>query len=224
MQPQRRPRSEPQEDDLTAELLDSTLDYNKHVPGAPTGRTSRFASNAAQQRQRPTDSVDEFLMGMTSNSPQRRAPSNTSPARPNPQVDQTFADMLSGSTSSTSNPTLDVENILSTAGQTFYGSSPAPTAKAVEGTNTPADFKLNSTTGRVIHVDGSKGIDAARAFRMLGSRLAQNNVRRDFQRQRFHERPGLRRKRLKSERWRKRFRGAFQTTVEKVVGMKRMGW
>lgn len=67
-------------------------------------------------------------------------------------------------------------------------------------------------------------MDVARAFRVLGARLAQNNVRKDFQRQRFHERPGLKRKRLKSERWRKRFKEAFQGTVQRVVGLKRQGW
>lgn len=55
-------------------------------------------------------------------------------------------------------------------------------------------------------------------------RLSQNSVRKDAQRQRFHERPGLRRKRLKSERWRKRFKEAFKGTVAKVVALKRQGW
>ena len=43
-------------------------------------------------------------------------------------------------------------------------------------------------------------------------------------RQRFHEREGLKRKRLRNERWRRRFKEGFQRAVGRVVGMKRQGW
>ena len=117
---------------------------------------------------------------------------------------------------------MDVENILGTASKAFR--DPAPSAKTVDGDNKPAPMKLNSTTGRIILVETERGVDAATAFRRLAMRLAQNNVRRDAQQQRFYERPGLKRKRLKSVRWRKRFKEAFQGTVAKVVGLKRQGW
>jgi ribosomal protein S21 len=116
----------------------------------------------------------------------------------------------------------DIDSLFGKADEIEIGL--APVAKAPVSTNDPAPIKLNSATGRVIHVNTERGIDAARAFRMLGMRLAQNNVRKDAQRQRFHERPGLKRKRLKSERWRKRFKEAFQGTVARVVNMKRQGW
>jgi small subunit ribosomal protein MRP21 len=117
---------------------------------------------------------------------------------------------------------MDIDKIFKMSDE--YVLDPAPMAKAPVSTNDPAPIKLNATTGRVIHVNTDRGVDAARAFRMLGMRLAQNNVRKDAQRQRFHERPGLKRKRLKSERWRKRFKEAFQGTVARVVNMKRQGW
>ena len=59
---------------------------------------------------------------------------------------------------------------------------------------------------------------------MLDQRCAQNSVRKDFQRQRFHERDGLKRKRLRGERWRRRFKEDFKGTVGMVLRLKRQGW
>ena len=199
------------EEDLFA-LLDRSLDGDKGVPAAPTGRTSRYASNTFQRGNnpindrrvtgRPTSSIDQILGDMASSTPRQR----TTPS----------------SSSSSSNIFMDVENILGTASKAFR--DPAPSAKSTDSDNKPAPMKLNSTTGRIIQVETERGVDAATAFRRLAMRLAQNNVRRDAQQQRFYERPGLKRKRLKGVRWRKRFKEAFQGTVAKVVGLKRQGW
>lgn len=85
-------------------------------------------------------------------------------------------------------------------------------------------LKLGPSVGRTIAVDGSKGMDVGRAFRSLEMACARNAVRRDFQRQRFHERPGLKRKRLHSERWRRRFKEGFRGVVRMVNRMKKQGW
>ncbi|ETS82341.1 hypothetical protein PFICI_04217 [Pestalotiopsis fici W106-1] len=77
-------------------------------------------------------------------------------------------------------------------------------------------------TGRTIQI--GKGYDASRAFRMLGMQVASNRVRQDERLQRYHERPGLKRKRLKSERWRKRFKKAFRSTCARVEELRRQGW
>lgn len=84
--------------------------------------------------------------------------------------------------------------------------------------------KLNPTVGRTIKVDMNRGMDIGRAFRTLEINCARNKVRQDFNRQRFHERPGLKRKRLKGERWRKNFKAGFKEVVKMVVRMKRQGW
>lgn len=198
------------EDDLFA-LFDKSLDADRGVPTTPPGRGSSYSSSTFQRGNnpindrrvtgRPTSSVDQILGDMALSSPRQR---NT----PNP--------------SSASNTMIDVEGILGTASKPLVDA--APSAKTAASNNEPAPMKLNSTTGRIIPVDQDRGIDAATAFRRLAMRLAQNNVRKDAQRQRFYERPGLKRKRLKSERWRKRFKEAFQGTVAKVVGLKRQGW
>ncbi|KAF2207676.1 hypothetical protein CERZMDRAFT_50590 [Cercospora zeae-maydis SCOH1-5] len=67
-------------------------------------------------------------------------------------------------------------------------------------------------------------MDVARAFRSVEMLCSRNKVRRSFQQQRFHERPGLKRKRLKNERWIKRFRENFKGTVLLVQKMKKQGW
>lgn len=84
-----------------------------------------------------------------------------------------------------------------------------------------ATIKSRPSLGRTVYVtdDG-----VARALQTLAREVRDNNVRVDQKMQRFHERPGLKRKRLKSERWRKRFMIAFKATVQKVQEMRKKGW
>ncbi|KAK7957201.1 mitochondrial 37S ribosomal protein bS21m [Apiospora aurea] len=77
-------------------------------------------------------------------------------------------------------------------------------------------------TGRTQYV--SKGADVGRAFKMLEMQCTSNRVRADFQKQRYHERNGLKRKRLASERWQKRFKGGFKATCKRVSELRRQGW
>lgn len=88
----------------------------------------------------------------------------------------------------------------------------------------PAPMKLGPTLGRTVHVDNQRGIDVARAFRSMEIQVARNAVRKEFARQKFHERPGKKRKRLHSERWRKRFKIGFKATVKRVLKMRKQGW
>ena len=80
------------------------------------------------------------------------------------------------------------------------------------------------TVGRTIELDPSKGMDFGRGLRQLGMLCTQNNVRGDLMSQRFHERPGMKRKRLKQQRWRKLFKSGFAATVGRVKEMRRKGW
>jgi small subunit ribosomal protein MRP21 len=88
----------------------------------------------------------------------------------------------------------------------------------------PAPMKLGPTLGRTVYVDTTRGIDVARAFRSMEIQVGRNQVRRDFNRQRFHERGGTKRKRLHSERWRRRFKQGFQAAVKRVLKMRKQGW
>lgn len=64
----------------------------------------------------------------------------------------------------------------------------------------------------------------ARALQVLGRECKENNVRGDQIRGRFHERNGMKRKRLRRERWRRRFGEGFRATVKLVAEMRRKGW
>lgn len=85
-------------------------------------------------------------------------------------------------------------------------------------------MKLTPTLGRTVHVDNDRGMDVARAFRSMEVQVARNQVKRDFNKQRFYERPGMKRKRLKSDRWRRRFKAGFQAAVRRVLKMRKQGW
>lgn len=78
--------------------------------------------------------------------------------------------------------------------------------------------------GRTIELNAAKGVDLGRALTRLGQLARQNRIQQDRKSQRFYERPGLKRKRLRSERYRARFKAGFLATVEKVKAMRRMGW
>ena len=83
-------------------------------------------------------------------------------------------------------------------------------------------FVLKPSLGRSIDITSK--IDVGRGFRLLEQSCARNKVRSDFTKQRFHERPGLKRKRLGRERWRRRFMEGFKATIGRVKQMRRQGW
>ena len=88
----------------------------------------------------------------------------------------------------------------------------------------PSPVKLGPSLGKSFEVIPSKGMDLSRAFRSVEMRCSANRVRAMFYDQRFHERPGLKKKRLKSQRWRSRFKQGFQAVVRRVEELRRKGW
>ena len=93
-------------------------------------------------------------------------------------------------------------------------------ARPVKQVRVPMD--LNPSTGRSVKI--GVGIDVGRAFKLLEQSCARNGVRREANTQRFHERPGLKRKRLRRERWRRKFMEGFKATVGRVKQLKNQGW
>lgn len=84
-------------------------------------------------------------------------------------------------------------------------------------------LKLSPSTGRSV-VIGSTGIEIGRGFKLLEQSCARNKIKADAGKQRFHERGGLKRKRLRRERWRRRFLDGFKATVGRVKQLKNQGW
>ncbi|KAF2424520.1 hypothetical protein EJ08DRAFT_652385 [Tothia fuscella] len=86
------------------------------------------------------------------------------------------------------------------------------------------DIHLSARTGRTFAVDNNKMTDLGTRLRQLEMLVARNRIKADFNKQKFHERGGLKRKRLASERWRRRFKDGFQRTVTRVQELRRKGW
>lgn len=76
--------------------------------------------------------------------------------------------------------------------------------------------------GRIVEIDSK--VDIGKSLSILKKLVRTQNIKNDQQRQRFYERPGVRRKRLRRERWRARFKENFHNAVEKIKAMRRMGW
>ncbi|KAL8946177.1 MAG: hypothetical protein Q9222_007396 [Ikaeria aurantiellina] len=93
-----------------------------------------------------------------------------------------------------------------------------------EATRAVATIKSRPSIGRTVEVIPERGLDLGRALRSLEINCAVNNVRGDSLTQRFHERPGMKRKRLKSVRYRRNFKAGFKAVVAKVKAMRRKGW
>ena len=91
---------------------------------------------------------------------------------------------------------------------------------AVADTN-PPPFTCGPSLGRTV-VNGER--DLERALRQLEMLCSRNGVRSQMIQQRFHERPGLKRKRLKSQRWQRRFKTGFQGVCRRVEELVRKGW
>lgn len=79
--------------------------------------------------------------------------------------------------------------------------------------------RMGPTAGRSVLVQG----DVTVAFTRLRSIVQANRVRADKNKQRFHERPGVKRKRLRRERHKRRFKEGFKRMVGIVLDMKNRG-
>ncbi|EXF81645.1 hypothetical protein CFIO01_03849 [Colletotrichum fioriniae PJ7] len=84
------------------------------------------------------------------------------------------------------------------------------------------DLRTRPQTGRTVHLTSKT--DLAKALKLLDFNCRKNKIKRQFQLQKFHERPGKKRKRQKSERWRARFKEGFKATVARVMELKNQGW
>ncbi|KAI0016903.1 hypothetical protein F4780DRAFT_635958 [Xylariomycetidae sp. FL0641] len=104
--------------------------------------------------------------------------------------------------------------------------NPNPTMDDLDKSNAPPPpkptMRLVPRIGRTIHV--ARNIDLARALKLLAVQVAQNRLRQDFQYQQRHERPGMKRKRLKMERWQKKFKRGFKACVGRVRELTKQGW
>jgi ribosomal protein S21 len=89
---------------------------------------------------------------------------------------------------------------------------------------TELDIHVKPRTGRSVVVDPKKADDLGAKLRSLEYLCVRNRVKADFNMQKFHERPGLKRKRLASQRWRRNFRGRLNGVISRVNDLRVQGW
>ncbi|KAH6856266.1 hypothetical protein B0I37DRAFT_366940 [Chaetomium sp. MPI-CAGE-AT-0009] len=84
------------------------------------------------------------------------------------------------------------------------------------------ELRLRPSTGRTVDIKGS--VDLARGFRLLQRAVSQNRIKSDVRQAKFYERPALKRKRQKRERWQVRFKEGFRAAVVRAMELKGQGW
>ncbi|KAL1641300.1 hypothetical protein SLS58_006202 [Diplodia intermedia] len=198
----------PSTSEAVSSILDSRIDFN-HPQG--TKRTSRFPSRNAQFENRNTTAY-----GVPSGSSADEAAARYEGAqssRTSGQIDSLIPN-AGRSTSSAGNPLSNLFNL---------GYGKASQQKSLVEPPDPATLpRLGPTVGRSVPIRDN--VDLAKGLRQLDSICGRNRIRGDFNKQRYHERPGLKRKRLASQRWRRRFLEGFRATVSRVEYLKRQGW
>ncbi|KAH7047612.1 hypothetical protein B0J12DRAFT_667590 [Macrophomina phaseolina] len=194
-------------------LLNSSLDPSLN---AATGRTSRFSSPNAQSANRNTTSYG-FPTGSSADEAAARFNKSTR------SVSGSMENMLSGNTSASSSRYDPSTGGISGISFDFWKLSNSASQKSLVEPPDPSTLpRLGPMVGRSVPIRDN--MDLAKGLRQLDIICARNRVRQDFNKQRFHERPGLKRKRLASERWRRRFMEGFKATVSRVQYLKRQGW
>ncbi|PPJ60970.1 hypothetical protein CBER1_11813 [Cercospora berteroae] len=191
-------------DDISS-LLDTTLDFDKGTPAATSKRPSHLKSRNAQQNTGSKGVSNEL----------QRAKSSTGDS-----VAKLLETMVSNSNFGDRARRGSSYSSADVAGA-FSGHGGAP---PLIDTKESAPIVLPPNVGRLVEVDEKRNMDVGRAFRTMEILCNKNRVKRTFAQQRFHERPGLKRKRLKNERWIRRFRENFRGTVQLVQKMKKQGW
>lgn len=185
---------------------------NPQPPSSPQSETSQAIDslfNSLPRRQPPTSSSDDLRTARSQHIfAEWSGPGRGRGSRGPPKFDFNSMDMPD----TLLNPSL--------ANKPSSASSLAVQQEETFG-NYP---RLNPTYGRTVELDASRGRDIVRGIGMLGSLVARNKLKSDFHKQKFHERGGLKRKRLLSERWRARFKVGFREVTGRVTELTRKGW
>ncbi|KAK8091230.1 hypothetical protein PG994_000735 [Apiospora phragmitis] len=199
------------------------------INGCPARTTRHYADWTAPSRSRPSRPDEGEILKPT-------GPSSTSSPAANPDERtriSMFRNRNAGRTFDAPDPdftisglggsksSIDSTDFTATFKAGDFSKRGSPDDIAAMTAKRPA-IRCVPRTGRTHHI--SKGADIGRAFKMLEMQCASNRVRFDFQKQRYHERPGMKRKRLISERWQRKFKNGFKATCKRVSELRRQGW
>ncbi|KAF2489298.1 hypothetical protein BU16DRAFT_531617 [Lophium mytilinum] len=172
-----------------------------------------------------TESLNSLINSSILDTPSRPPPARSSSANISAAFGKTSFGNYAPRTPARGPPSsrgLDFDRMQMPAGTPSMPSNlpPPPTPLAAQA----APPRFNASSGRSIELDPMKGRDLIRGLGMLNSLVSRNKVKSDVHAQRFHERAGLKRKRLHGERWRKRFKVGFRSLTERVAELTRKGW
>ena len=117
--------------------------------------------------------------------------------------------------SKTGGGNIDLASIISDATDDFI-------KERLPGGRSKTVISHKPSTGRTVFV--RKSLNLTVALKLLGRIIKDNQLRKLQRLQRFHERPGLKRKRLASERWKTRFKKGFKAACQRVQELNRQGW
>jgi small subunit ribosomal protein MRP21 len=191
----------------TSENTSKPLDW---LTGTSSSRTSRLSSLQAQADNRATSSnVTQSEMLMNNGN----------------SADDLLRGLNAARASYRSSKNLDVDRMAYSAMPKMeVAEMMKDISKDINNAPLPArtPMRLTPSTGRTVYI--TPQIDVGKGFRLMEQLVARNKIRATFNYQRFHERPGLKRKRLHSLRWRKRFMAGFKAAVNRVKQLKKQGW
>ncbi|CAF9931478.1 MAG: hypothetical protein GOMPHAMPRED_005920 [Gomphillus americanus] len=209
-----RLREESQEDKLPSErqLIDDSLSR----PALPAEPRSPWGAPVPRRRMTAHSAAVADLMKSTTRAAERSSSSTISTNSSSSSASSsasTFGAPRRQPVTPTARRQEDLANVI---GGTVQGGLHARL-------EAPLPMRMDPFMGRAVVVNRTAQ-PLARALGLLNTVLKSNMVRKQVNMQKFHERPGLKRKRLKSERWRQRFMVSFRHVVGKVRQMKSQGW
>ncbi|KAH7063975.1 hypothetical protein BKA63DRAFT_525529 [Paraphoma chrysanthemicola] len=231
-----QPSAQPQRKEDDYDLEPRQPDLRQPGAGSPPQEQppSRFPAPRRASRGDTSQAIDALFSGMPS---QRRPPptATRTQATSSDEMRAARANHVFGSEFSNGSrrsprgpPRLNFDDMTLPAEMLDPTLSNKPSEAASLATQQEETFanypRLNPTYGRAVELDAGRGRDLVRGIGMLGSLMARNKVRHDMMKQRFHERGGLKRKRLNSERWRARFKKGFTDVTARVSELTRKGW
>lgn len=206
----------------------------KETPSESQPRQSTPRSSPQRQpssQAETSQAIDSLFSGMPSSKGPASRQSNSSDEMRAARSNHVFGSEFSSGTSarrSRAPPKLNFDdmNLPSSFVDPNLSNKPSDAnSLAKQQADTFANYpRLNPTYGRTVELDPSRGRDLVRGIGMMASLMARNRIKHEVMKQRFHERNGLKRKRLNSERWRARFKVGFRDITSRVSELTRKGW
>lgn len=207
-----KPKRQSSLDSEDQKVLDDALDFSR-TPGASAKHKQRFKSLNAQAGQGLKYSSEQ--LGGSSLGDTERAFNAPSLYNPRSLVRNTTQ-----SPSSVMFPEPKKSNLGGFANIDSASKQLVSRPRVLKELN----IHLSARTGRTLKVENKLPMDLGTKMRQLEMLVSRNKIRRDFNQQKFHERGGLKRKRLASQRWRKNFKDGFVRAVTRVQDLRRKGW